>query len=272
MTNLICPVCGASLQDQGASYRCPQRHTFDKAKSGYVNLLPASGTGKRHGDDKLMVRARRDFLSCGYYDLFSNAIAALALELLPQNGVVLDSGCGEGKYTQDVSAALDAAGKHAEIIGIDISRDAVAYAGKRCRNVRFAAASCAAIPLADASVDLLLNIFSPFQREEYLRVLKAGGYLLRAYPLEKHLLELKQLVYDTPYLNPVEDMAEEGFSLERTEKVCYSIQVKSNENLKNLFMMTPYYYKTGREDQAKLDSVESAQITLEFAIAVYRKL
>lgn len=62
MSIFICPVCGEKLDRSGKSYICPNRHTFDMAKSGYVNLLPTNNSGSVHGDNKLMLRARREFL------------------------------------------------------------------------------------------------------------------------------------------------------------------------------------------------------------------
>ena len=69
MVNLRCPVCAGALEKRAGAYLCPKNHSFDIAKSGYVNLLLNSSQG-HHGDDKLMVRARRDFLAKGYYDRF----------------------------------------------------------------------------------------------------------------------------------------------------------------------------------------------------------
>lgn len=40
-----CPVCGGPLSRNGGSFACPKGHSFDRAKSGYINLLlPAANT------------------------------------------------------------------------------------------------------------------------------------------------------------------------------------------------------------------------------------
>ena len=83
MVNLRCPVCAGALEKRAGAYLCPKNHSFDIAKSGYVNLLLNSSQG-HHGDDKLMVRARRDFLDKGYYDRFIAAVADAAAEFTPQ--------------------------------------------------------------------------------------------------------------------------------------------------------------------------------------------
>ena len=94
MVKLCCPVCAGALEKRAGAYLCPKNHSFDIANSGYVNLLLNSSQG-HHGDDKLMVRARRDFLDKGYYDRFIAAVADAAAEFAPGEATVLDAGCGE---------------------------------------------------------------------------------------------------------------------------------------------------------------------------------
>lgn len=272
MTDFICPHCGEKLYIENSSYLCKNRHCYDIAKAGYVNLLPPSGKGKRHGDDKLMVKARADFLAKGYYDRFSSAICGLALKYSGGNSVILDAGCGEGKYTLDILNAFTSAGYSPDIIGTDISKDALVYAARKSKIIRFAAASSAALPVEDGSVDLILNIFSPFIKTEFIRALKPGGRVVRAVPLENHLFELKAAIYDKPYLNDVIIPDEEGFSVEEILPVKYSIELNNTEDITGLFMMTPYYYKTGRDDQEKLRGCKELKISLEFELIVYKKL
>ena len=109
MVNLRCPVCAGALEKRAGAYLCPKNHSFDIAKSGYVNLLLNSSQG-HHGDDKLMVRARRDFLDKGYYDRFIAAVADAAAEFTPPEATVLDAGCGEGIYSLAVLRAIEKAG------------------------------------------------------------------------------------------------------------------------------------------------------------------
>lgn len=135
----------------------------------------------------------------------------------------------------------------------------------------FCAASTAHLPLAAESLDLIVNIFSPLMAEEFLRVLKPGGYLLRVVPMERHLFELKAAVYDRPYENPPAEPAVEGFRLLRTQTLRKTITLSSNEDVQALFLMTPYYYKTGAEDQQKLAAVPSLRVTTEFLIAACQK-
>ena len=271
MSVLRCPVCGNALIRSEKVWACEARHSFDIAKQGYVNLLTHGGSGKRHGDDKRMVLARRDFLDRGYYDPLSELISSLCCKHAGDEVLLLDAGCGEGKYTCDALNALRSVGKSAAAVGIDISRDALIATAKRDKGLTLAVASSAALPLMDESADVVLNIFSPFAKEEFRRVLKPDGCLIRAWPLEKHLWELKTLIYDKPYPNAPGDPACEGFSLLEARELKYSIHLDSGEQIQTLFEMTPYYYKTGREDQQKAANAKELTVSLEFGVGVYRK-
>lgn len=268
---LICPVCKKSLSRIDKSYRCESGHCFDIAKSGYVNLLLGSSQGKRHGDDKLMVVSRRELLNKGYYDPLASEIAACADKYSENSVSLLDAGCGEGKYTLDILNRLKASGKQADIVGIDISKDALMYAAKRSKEFTLAVASSAALPIGDMCTDIVLNIFSPFMDKEFHRVLKPDGVLIRVYPLRRHLWELKELIYDKPYENPEEDMSAEGFEIIEQREVKYRIHLDCGEDIMSLFKMTPYYYKTGINDQRKAEQATELDTALEFGIIIYRR-
>mgnify|MGYP000376892592 CR=1 FL=1 len=101
MTPFLCPVCGGILKDSGSGLRCGKGHSFDRARSGYVNLIPPNGKhAKVPGDNKLMVGARRDFLEKGYYAPFAQAVSGTAARYLAGRAepVLLDAGCGEGYF------------------------------------------------------------------------------------------------------------------------------------------------------------------------------
>ena len=217
MLDLLCPVCGGRLTREEKVWRCENRHSFDIARSGYVNLLPPAPSGKRRGDDKRMVTARTAFLSRGYYDHLIGAVAEACAQLAGPDACLLDAGCGEGTYTRAIYDVCAAKGGRGQLLGADISAEAVSRAARRVPEGIFFAASTAHLPLAPESLDLIVNIFSPFMEDEFRRVLKPGGYLLRVVPMEKHLLELKAAVYDRPYENPPAALEAEGFRLLRTQ-------------------------------------------------------
>ncbi|MGN0975168.1 MAG: putative RNA methyltransferase, partial [Gemmiger sp.] len=197
---LRCPVCAGALMPVGHALRCPKGHSFDLAKEGYANLLPIR---KKHaadpGDSADMVRARREFLAAGYYDLFLNGLASLCCELDGENDRPLhlvDAGCGEGSYDAAVYAALEQRGRAPALIGFDLSKPAVRLAAKKLPRAAFCVGGSFAAPVRDGWADAVLNIFSPFAGQEFARMLRPGGWLVYAVPTARHLFGLKQVLYE----------------------------------------------------------------------------
>lgn len=272
MTAFLCPLCGEPLEPRENGLGCGRGHTFDKARSGYVNLLPVSGKhAKIPGDNKLMVNARRDFLEKGYYAPFAQAVAAAAVRHLAgrEKPVLLDAGCGEGYYTAALAEAL--APRKPEILAVDISKFAADKCAKRCKDVRCAVASVYHLPVGTESCDGVVSLFAPYCGEEYRRVLKPGGVFLMGIPGRFHLWELKEALYDQPYENEVKDYALEGFAFLESIPVEGRIFLPCNEDIRNLFSMTPYYYKSGVDTDEKLRALERLETRMEFQVLVYRK-
>lgn len=269
MSIFICPVCGENLEISGKSYGCPNHHSFDIAKSGYVNLLLSKHIGKTvHGDNKLMVQARRNFLEKGYYAPLREAVCKAVVKYSGSGDVILDAGCGEGYYTSAIAETVP----KAEIYGIDISKIAVEYAAKRCRRASFAAASVFHIPLADSSCNTLVTLFAPYCGEEFRRVLRNGGAMIMAIPSELHLWELKQAIYDTPYKNAVKPYDLEGFELAEKRRISYKICIDTPEDIQSLFSMTPYYYRTGKTERERLEALGTLETQVDFELLVYSKI
>ena len=271
MLKFCCPVCKEELNLDGRTYKCINNHCFDCAKQGYVNLLQSNKSkSKRHGDDKLMIEARTRFLNTNFYKPLCDLMCELLKKYVPQNASVLDAGCGDCYYTEKIEKAL--ADRNASVVGVDISKSALIAAAKRSKRINLAVASVFSLPVGDLSCDAVLNVFSPFAPEEYARVLKSGGVLLRVIPLENHLFSLKKAIYDNPLKNPEESTEIDGFTLAESQELKYSIELKSNEQIESLFKMTPYYYKTSRTDQQKVEKLSTLQTEIEFCVLVYKKL
>ncbi|WP_425278789.1 putative RNA methyltransferase [Enterobacter hormaechei] len=126
-----CPLCHAPLTCAEKTFICPQGHQFDRAKEGYVNLLPVQHKRSRDpGDSAEMMQARRAFLDAGHYQPLRDAVVALLRQSLTEGvSAMLDIGCGEGYYT--ATFADVAAEKGAETYGLDVSKVAIRAAAKR---------------------------------------------------------------------------------------------------------------------------------------------
>ena len=101
-------------------------------------------------------------------------------------------------------------------------------------------------------------------------MLKPDGQFIMVIPLENHLYGLKEAIYEKPYRNEVKPYELEGFRLVDCRELRYEMTVRGQE-IENLFMMTPYYYKTGAADQQKLLAKTELTTPVEFAVLRYEK-
>lgn len=269
--DFACPKCKEKLLLDGNTKKCINNHCFDRAKAGYYNLLLGVGGGT-HGDNAEMVEARRAFLSRGYYEPLADKLAALVTDLTPTGGAVLDAGCGEGYYTDKVEKSLSERDKVSNLLAFDISRDAVKYAARRNRAISFAVATSYDMPFAASSLDTVFNIFSPLAIPEVHRILRTGGHFVMVYPGTEHLFGLKSVIYKTPYKNEPQDTSLEGFRLVSHELLSYTINLTTQDDIRSLFMMTPYAYRTSKEDRERILSLCEISTDVEFIIDVYEKI
>ena len=266
----ICPVCRGELALVGNAKKCSRGHSYDRSKEGYFNLL-LSNKGGVHGDSLDMVRARRDFLMRGYYAPLAETVSKSVLLNTEKEGYVLDAGLGEGYYTDRVEKAIRERDGVTRVYGFDISKDAVRYAAKKNKRLSLAVASSYDMPIASESVDTVISIFSPLATDEIRRVLKIGGTFIFAYPGKRHLMGLKSAVYDTPIENEPTDGELPGFELSSREHLYYEVTVDGREAVNELFMMTPYAYRTGSRERERLAALDSVGTEIEFYVDVYRK-
>lgn len=270
----ICPICGRPLQGSALeTLHCENRHSFDRAKEGYWHLLPVQGMhSKTPGDSKEMIAARRAFLQAGYYNAFGEALAELALAQAQQGQTlhILDAGCGEGWYDRALADLAQRQGIVLELAGFDIAKPAVRLAAKALPQARYAVASSFHQPVQSGWADVVLNIFSPMAKEEFLRVMKPGAILLYAVPGPRHLFGMKQALYDTPYENSEQEIDYQGFTQIARRRVKDEITVPA-EMLQNLFAMTPYYWKTPADGAARLRALPTLTTEICFDFLVLQK-
>ncbi len=171
---LRCPHCGEGLSPGERVLRCSNRHSFDLARQGYVNLVPAPG------DTAAMVSAREAFLAAGHLDFVT---AALAEHTPP--GVVVDAGAGPGHH---LAAVLGATG-----LGLALDSSPAALRRAARAHPRIAAAGCdlwGELPVRSGVADALLSVFAPRNGAEFARVLAPGGRVVVASPAREHFEEL----------------------------------------------------------------------------------
>ena len=214
---------------------------------------------QRTGDNQTMIKARQSFLSKGYYSFLKDEINSI----LKSDATLVDLACGEGYYTADFICN--------DKIGIDLSKTGLKIASKKDKSTLYLLNSIFHNPIEDKCADKIITIFAPIAKEEILRLLKDDGKFILVKPDENHLYELKQVLYDNPYKNEVEDIDIKGLKIEKEIKVNSLITI-NKEDLNNLFMMTPYYNTSSKKDKDKLNNIDSLDLSLSFIIDVYSKV
>lgn len=254
------------------AYDCKNNHSFDISKDNYLNLI-LQNKGKKNpsGDNKEMINARNYFLNKGYYDILKKNLCNISAKYAEDFPVIIDAGCGEGYYIAHITDFLLCNGKSPQVFGIDISKSAIKKAAKRTKDVTFMVVNAFDIPIFINSIDIVFSIFAPIAKEEFKRILKLDGYLIIVSPGKEHLFELKTFLYDKAYLNEQNEEKIEGFEMLKTITESNNIEINNKEDINNLFLMTPYYWKTSIESSNKLKELESLKTKIQFNISIYKK-
>ena len=200
---LACPVCGEALADRGDSAACERGHSFDFARSGYLNLTRSGGPA-RVGDTAAMVRARAGFLDAGHFAPLAEAVATRVAPATPARGFVVEIGSGTGYYLDAVAARLREhapsapgvdraeAERPPPALGIDLSKAAADLAARRHPDIAFVVADAQVrIPLLDGVADAAVSVFAPRPAAELARVTRPGGALVVAFAGPRHLGALR---------------------------------------------------------------------------------
>ena len=263
-TAFACPICQENLTLVESSLKCNNRHSFDLAKFGYVNLAPQIKQSANY--DKENFQNRQQILEAGFYQAILDAVSDL-LASSKTTKIILDIGCGEGFY----SRKLQESHSDKTFYAFDISKDSVQIAAKSEPNwaVNWFVGDLARLPIKDASMDILLDIFSPANYGEFRRVLSKDGILIKVIPTKNHLKELRQKVQDQlikkDYSNQdIKNHFQEHFTILSSKTASLTKPITA-EQLQALLSMTPLLFHV---DQTKIDWSQLTEITIEAEILV----
>ncbi len=185
---LLCPVhgCGLALVRAERRLVCPRGHSFDIARSGYINLLqPQERRSKHPGDTAAAIAGRRRLHDSGVTQPLLAAVAEM-MAASPRD-IVLDAGCGEGFY---LGALAQETGFNAH--GIDISIPAIDAAARRYPNCEWIVGNADRfVPYAGRTFSIVMSITARINTHEFHRVLRDDGRLLVALPAHDDLVELR---------------------------------------------------------------------------------
>lgn len=263
-TAFACPICQENLTLLETNFKCCNRHSFDLAKFGYVNLAPQIKQSANY--DKENFQNRQQILEAGFYQAILDAVSDL-LASSKTTTTILDIGCGEGFYSRKLQES------HSEktFYAFDISKDSVQIAAKSEPNwaVNWFVGDLARLPIKDDNMDILLDIFSPANYGEFRRVLSKDGILIKVIPTENHLKEIRQRVQDQltnkEYSNQdIKEHFQEHFTILSSQTASLTKTITA-EQLQALLSMTPLLFHV---DQSKIDWSKLTEITIEAEILV----
>lgn len=263
-TAFACPICQENLTLVESSLKCCKRHSFDLAKFGYVNLAPQIKQSANY--DKENFQNRQQILEAGFYQAILEAVSDL-LSNSKNAKTILDIGCGEGFYSRKLQEShLDKT-----FYAFDISKDSVQIAAKSEPNwaVNWFVGDLARLPITDASMDILLDIFSPANYGEFRRVLSKDGILIKVIPTKNHLKEIRQKVQDQltnkDYSNQdIKNHFQEHFTILSSQTASLTKTITADQ-LQSLLSMTPLLFHI---DETKIDWSQVTEITIEAEILV----
>lgn len=271
-----CPVCNKGLHKDNNTYKCELNHSYDISKHGYINLLLANQIHSLFpGDRPEMILARKRFLHENYYHVLREKLVEVIKNYLSEVTVFCDLACGEGYYTNYIHQEIS--NNHSFITyGIDLSKQGIIEASKEAKrlklnNVFYSIGNLMYLPFLDNSFDIMLNCFAPLVSDEFSRVLKENGIYIRVLPGKNHLYELKKVLYENVLFNEPKEKDITNFSLIEQISIEKKVLLKNNQMIQDLFMMTPYYYKTSTEAIKNLNALNELETTIAFEILIYRK-
>ena len=278
-----CPICRSSMsvnQENDRSLVCANNHCFDFSRSGYVNfLLSHEKKSLNPGYGSEALEARRAMLALGLFDPLSSLIAELIHGDISRKGkesetLLLDVGSGEGYLLSSIVTGLRQSHTPSlQTVGLDISREGIRMACQNDRSVFWCVANATKrLPFSSDCFNVVINILSPHNLDEFQRILRKGGSLIKAVPLNRHLVELRQALYEHPRERPYSDEElvrglDTRFESVRRHTLCYTHNLL-NGSTSHLIRMTPLFWKAKKKRIETLESKGLSQVTCDFSVIV----
>jgi 23S rRNA (guanine745-N1)-methyltransferase len=252
------------------TYTCDAGHSYDVARSGYVNLLqPHDRRSANPGDSRESVASRARLLGAGIGATIVGALAARAAALdLPGGATIVDLGCGGGDALDAACARTGGAG-----VGIDISTAAAELAARRFPAATWVVANAdRRLPLLDGSVTLALSLHARRNPPECARVIGAGGFLLVAVPAADDLIELRAQVQgeaiERPRSSAVVEEHAAAFALVAQQTVREHHRLDRQQLLD---LLSGTYRGARTSTAARVEQLDSLDVTIASEVLVFQR-
>ena len=263
-----CPYChDAMVSAEHHSVVCGKGHRFNISKKGTLHLMKQNANTDY---DATLFQHRYELAQSGFFEPLLEAILPYISE--NEEKFIVDIGCGEGSHLSWISKYVQA-----PLCGMDIAKEGIHQASVHFGNqALFFLGDLANLPFSDESCGALLNILTPSNYQEFMRVLAPGGTLVKVIPGNDYLAELRQQLYRS---NPEKQTYSNADIIERVQSECpqvtfeegrYTVDL-TDATYRHLLEMTPLYWGATPEDKAYSNEHPLATVTVHYILAVVKK-
>lgn len=273
---LRCPICHNSMQFiDKKSLICTDKHCFDLAKQGYVNLL---SHGVKTKYNKQLFEARKNLAQSGFFEPLNEKLCEMITYDLNITGSlkIVDAGCGEGSHLANLQQKLwTSKGRKPLGVGMDLSKEGIQMAARDYESLFWCVADLAQCPFQDQQFDVILNILSPANYSEFERILTDDGLIIKVVPEKDYLKELREIFYEETekqdYSNAkTVELFENHLKLLNVVPVRYTVTL-NQPLIGNLVHMTPLTWGAHEEQIEKVLQLEHLEVTVDLALMIGRK-
>lgn len=256
---LRCPICWELLEesDLGKTYKCRNGHNIDVARQGYINLSKG-GKGGVYSSKELF-HSRRDIYESGFFYILQKGIGELIGKYVGKQGAcIADLGCGEGSLLHYLVGQFP---EH-NYIGVDISKEAIKLAAARDKTIQWIVGDLCELPLREKTLDCIIDMLTPANYSEFDRVLKQTGYIVKIFPNEDYLKELRTaLGMPAKKEGNVKEYFRDRYKICEEKVIRYEFNC-SEQIKKKLLVMTPLTNKVDIEAVTLLTDKVTVDLTV----------
>lgn len=271
-----CPICNEDMIIiNSGSFSCSLSHNFDLAKKGYINLLTAKFSSFY---SKELFESRSKICSLGFYQPLIDELVKIISEYKSKTNseklILLDAGCGEGSLLYDVYRGLKY-NVNNTFIGVDISKESINIATRNTTDIIWCVSDLANLPFKNHSFDIVINILSPANYGEFIRVLNDKGIVVKVVPGLNYLKEIRNIINVNYGLNEysntkVINYFKEKLSIKMTKNINYKFNL-SKEFIPDLIKMTPLTWTIKSNIFNEFNLHDLTTITVDLILIVGRK-